>query len=78
MSKFLYHFEQKKGFMNDPNGCVFFQGRYHMFFQYHEGGVNDQVWWGHAVSDNLLQWEELDVAIKNDVTCGELSCWSGS
>lgn len=76
MKEFLYHFEQKLGYMNDPNGCVYFKGRYHMFFQYNENGEN--VWWGHAVSDDLLQWEELDVAIKNDKERGELCCWSGS
>ncbi len=76
MAKMLYHFEQKLGFMNDPNGCVYFQNRYHMFFQYNENGKN--VWWGHAVSDDLLHWEELPVALKNDECLGELSCWSGS
>jgi len=75
---FLYHFEQKKGFMNDPNGCVFFKGRWHMFFQYHEKGIEELSVWGHAVSDDLLSWEELEPAIINEneyETCG---CWSGS
>ena len=78
MSKFLYHFEQKKGWMNDPNGCVFFKGRYHMFFQYRENGKETQTWWGHAVSDDFLHWEELDVAIKSENDWEDVGCWSGS
>ena len=78
MSRFLYHFEQKKGWMNDPNGCVFFKGRYHMFFQYRAGGRKSQTWWGHAVSDDLLRWKELKVAIKSENDWEDVGCWSGS
>ncbi|MBR3864111.1 MAG: glycoside hydrolase family 32 protein [Clostridia bacterium] len=78
MSGFLYHFEQKKGWMNDPNGCVFFKGRYHIFFQYRENGIKSQTWWGHAVSDDLLRWNELNVAIKSENYWEDVGCWSGS
>lgn len=78
MSKFLYHFEQKKGWMNDPNGCVFFKGRWHMFFQYRENGKETQTWWGHAVSEDLLHWKELDVALKCENEKEDVGCWSGS
>ena len=80
MSKLKYHFEQRLGFMNDPNGCVYFNGRWHMFFQYHECGRNTTTWWGHAVSDDLINWEELEPALKHDPSLPfeEFGCLSGS
>ncbi|MBQ7387018.1 MAG: glycoside hydrolase family 32 protein [Clostridia bacterium] len=80
MSNFSYHFEQRLGFMNDPNGCVYFGGRWHTFFQYHEAGRNTTTWWGHAVSDDLLTWEELPPALKHEPNSPyeEFGCLSGS
>ena len=80
MSGFKYHFEQKLGWMNDPNGCVYFKGRWHIFFQYHEAGRNTTTWWGHAVSDDLLEWEEMPPALKHDPSSQHESfgCLSGS
>ncbi|WP_221568230.1 glycoside hydrolase family 32 protein [Alkalihalobacillus sp. TS-13] len=61
------HFAPKRNWMNDPNGLVYFKGEYHLFFQYHP---NDSVWgpmhWGHAVSKNMIKWEELDIALYPD------------
>jgi sucrose-6-phosphate hydrolase SacC (GH32 family) len=57
-----FHYSQPDRFMNDPNGLVYYDGEYHLFYQYRLGSGLGIVW-GHAVSKDLLQWENLPVAI---------------
>ncbi len=61
------HFAPQKNWMNDPNGLVYFKGEYHLFFQYNP---DDSIWgpmhWGHAVSKDLIVWNELPIALYPD------------
>ncbi len=59
-----YHFLPAANWMNDPNGVIHWNGRYHLFFQYNpDGAYHANMHWGHAVSDDLLHWQELPIAI---------------
>lgn len=59
-----YHFLPPRNWMNDPNGLVWHEGKYHLFYQYNPGAA---VWgdmhWGHAESTNLMHWKYLPIAL---------------
>ena len=62
-----YHFTPRKNWMNDPNGMVYFEGEWHLFFQYNPFGEKwGHMSWGHAVSRDLVHWEELPLALPED------------
>jgi len=62
-----YHFTPAAHWMNDPNGMVYYQGTYHLFFQYYPGGM---VWgpmhWGHATSPDMVRWQQQPIALFPD------------
>ncbi len=80
VQRLKYHFEPKKGWMNDPNGLCKFNGVYHAFFQHYPYA---KVWgpmhWGHAISKDLIHWEELPIALTPDKPYENGGgCFSGS
>ena len=69
----LYHFSPPENHLNDPNGLCQWGGRYHMFYQFWPED-SPRVHWGHAVSDDMVHWEDLPVAIYPTT---EKDCYSG-
>ncbi|MCB9317475.1 MAG: glycoside hydrolase family 32 protein, partial [Lewinellaceae bacterium] len=62
-----FHFSPKEKWMNDPNGMFFYDGEYHLFYQYYpESTVWGPMHWGHAVSTDLTHWTHLPIALYPD------------
>jgi fructan beta-fructosidase len=62
-----FHFSPREHWTNDPNGLVYFEGEYHLFFQYNPFGDEwGHMSWAHAVSKDMLHWTELPVALKEE------------
>ena len=74
-----FHLASRVGWMNDPNGFSWYNGKYHLFYQYHP---YDSHWgpmhWGHAASSDLLHWDYLPCAMAPDEVYDQSGCFSGS
>ena len=62
-----FHFSPPANWMNDPNGMFYYEGEYHLFYQYYpDGNVWGPMHWGHAVSKNMVEWQQLPIALYPD------------
>ncbi|MEO7049803.1 MAG: glycoside hydrolase family 32 protein, partial [Ferruginibacter sp.] len=61
------HFSPKTGWINDPNGMVYFDNEYHLFYQYYpDSTVWGPMHWGHATSKDMVHWEQQPIALYPD------------
>lgn len=62
-----YHFTPATGWMNDPNGLIYLDGEYHLFYQFYpDSTIWGPMHWGHAVSTDMVSWENLPIALSPD------------
>ena len=75
-----YHFLAPANWMNDPNGTIFWQGRYHIFYQYNPNGAfHGTIHWGHASSADLVHWEDHPIALAPTPGAADREqCYSGA
>ncbi len=76
----LYHFTGVESWINDPNGPIYHEGRYHLFYQHDPivDGKRSKRCWGHAVSEDLVHWEDWPVAIWPDSRHDKGGVYSGN
>lgn len=79
MTKNTLHLKAPGNWINDPNGFIYFKGKYHLFYQYFPyAPVWGTMHWGHAVSDDLVHWEHVGIALFPTIDKDQNGCFSGS
>ncbi|MCI1984577.1 MAG: glycoside hydrolase family 32 protein [Bifidobacteriaceae bacterium] len=77
-----YHFMGPCGWINDPNGLIYYKGQYHLFYQFNPySAFWSQMYWGHAVSEDMLHWKQLPPALAPSESYDahpQGGCFSGS
>lgn len=76
-----FHVEPEKGWLNDPNGLCWFNGKYHAYYQHNPTATvwTAPLYWGHAVSEDLIHWENRPIALSPDMPYESTGgCFSGS
>lgn len=74
-----FHITPEQGLLNDPNGLCYFQGYYHVFYQYNPYQTNhDTKYWGHVRSKDMIHWEQLPIALKSNDWFDKDGVYSGS
>ena len=72
-----FHFTSKTGWLNDPNGMIYYKGEYHLYYQHNPTGTDwGNMSWGHAVSKDMLRWKEQPKVLFPDAKSGD--CFSGA
>ena len=75
----VFHITGERGWINDPNGLIYYNGQYHAFFQHYPDDIKwGPMHWGHVVSDDLTNWKYLPIALTPGDDCDKNGCFSGS
>lgn len=73
-----FHLEPEKGWLNDPNGLIYYQGEYHVFYQYAYEANGGLKHWGHFSSKNMIDWENQGIFLYPDKSFKRGGAYSGS
>ena len=75
----VFHVTPTVGWLNDPNGFSYYNGQYHLFYQYNPYSTHwDSMHWGHLVSEDMLNWKRLPAALAPDTWYDNFGVFSGS
>ena len=74
-----FHITGERGWINDPNGLIYYKNQYHAFYQHYPDDIKwGPMHWGHVVSDDLTNWKYLPIALAPGDDCDKNGCFSGS
>ena len=75
----VFHITGERGWINDPNGLIYYKGQYHAFYQHYPDDIRwGPMHWGHVVSDDLTNWKYLPIALAPGDDCDKNGCFSGT